>query len=114
MKKETSALETLVNKLDKLTYTESKGDRLITSEGIEVFYGTKLHHSDYGIKLPSIQFILRVSYKGQFITQWGCSSEEDTQFLVNWFMTKQANARTNEDDIEDRIASVGKELFYNL
>lgn len=116
MKKDAVNTELLaiLTKLDKLTYTSEDNKTLQTQEGFTVQLYTKMHSSKSSFKIPSIQVIMRVAYKGQLVTQWGCSDELDTRAVVDFFLDKQVIAQREEDKQESSERKSGINIFNNL
>lgn len=108
-------LQTILDKLSKLTFTKEKGtDVLTTKKGFRVSLYTQYHHSKSGGRMVSCQVILDVRYKGARVSSWGCSEVKDTQMVVDWFIetkNKVHDAEWNETKENEKI---GTNIFDSL
>lgn len=109
-------LEVILGNLNKLTFVENKGkDTLLTEEGFEVSLYTKFQHSKFNsLKLPSVQVVLAVKYKGVPIKQWGCGGDEDTKMVVDFFLEKDNLVNVHKGLLEDNTQAEGKDIFNSL
>jgi hypothetical protein len=91
-----------MERLLQLWFVKSENKALYTKDGFKVDYTLELNQSSS--LLPSVQMVVRVSYKGQMVAMWGCMGEEDQKQLVDFFL--KANFRVSMMD--DKAGAINK------
>lgn len=94
-----------MNKIQsRMKWVESEKELSLTSsEGIELKLSLEVRASDPS--LP-IQVIVRLFKNGVFLTSWGCESNYDNAYVLNWYGTirkairELEYARTRELEVE--------------
>lgn len=100
-----------MSKLKKIDFTESNGDREITSkDGFKLSYRIEVST----MTAPTVRIVFYLRYKDQHLTQWGCIEEsENKDFLV--FFEKAQHQIYKAKRVEDQqLEEEGLEIFKNL
>lgn len=109
-------IEQLIAKFDKLTGWKLDGKThktLISSEGWEISYSTKIHSSSLGF--PPVQIVINIRKDGQHVQSWGCmDSEGDQRLFVDWYIKTKSTAQDNEFSKENRAQEQNQILFDQL
>ena len=102
-------------KLENLNWRGYEDDTLISEEGFELSYRTKLHgQKGSGSLFPPIQTIWYISYDKKTIFSYGCISNAETQRIVDFYLnTKYSLAdKIYKDGID--VEKEGEMIWNNL
>ena len=100
--------EIFMGKLKGIEFTSVDGNVLISKEGFSVTFII-----NGGIKHP-VQIIIRVLYKGELASFWGCENTYQMSEFVKWFGQTRSAAFNKQFEAGDETAKVGKALFNQL
>jgi hypothetical protein len=98
-----------IKKLLKLNIVKSDGETLHTQEGFNIDYHLELNKSNS--MLPSVQMVVKVSYKGQIVAMWGCMGEDDQKQMVDFFIRGRYLASMIKQSQDKWIKTDGINLF---
>lgn len=84
-------IENFLAKLDKINFTEVKGEESIKGEALGITFKVVLSSkmsSSLTESIAPIQAILRVEGNGEYIMSYGSISEYDNTAIIKWFKSK--------------------------
>jgi Ni,Fe-hydrogenase maturation factor len=106
-------------KLDKVTWKTPDNDLagsytkvLVSTDGnwklsYSIEEMTSIHDMPF-------QAVIRLSYGGQYITQWGCISEEENKEWMIWLIQTRNAVNKAVNDAEKAARKTGEDMWRNL
>lgn len=91
-----------IAKLEKISFDVKVDRNTLTCKD-----GWRLSYSIESNSLSPIQAVARLSYNDAFVTNWGCSSTQESEEFVKWFTEKSYKVEAIEYEkrrLNDRIA----------
>jgi len=106
-------MQKFINTLSEINFTDYSDNTLVSEDGWEVSYHVKLQDT-HGIIESMFQVVVRVTYKGAYISSYGCISIEESNLFGDWFMRTRFAASDTEHNKRRTLEKVGKSLFESL
>lgn len=103
-------MNNLLAKLNKIEFNKYENNELTSQDGWSVSYRVELN----GHFESQFQVIVRITYKGEFVSSYGCVEPSDSIDFGKWFLTQKAIVREKEYQRADTIAQCGKALLNAL
>ena len=104
-------MKNFIKKLDSLNFTSYSDRELVTDDGWKLNYHVDLHDSFSDIRF---QVVVRLSYQGEYVTSYGCTTLEETNEFGDWFIRSKAKATENDCTKRTKLQKTGKALFESL
>jgi hypothetical protein len=111
-------LQTLLNKLNKVEFNNSKDQKtiqgLLGTNKVEVSIRTELAGTMVDIERMPVQIVLIVKINGAVAITWGSESNEQNSKIVEFFVKERAKAITKEMKQEDHEREIAKVIFSTM
>lgn len=108
------SFEQLIEQLNKFEpQLVEEDNKLVHPNGLEFHVSTKVL-TPMGENFRFIQAILRVTFKGVYVSTWGCEDAETSYQLAWWYQQAKNNAFTRRHGNENELQKQGEALFNNL
>lgn len=105
-------MQTLINKLSKIKFTNYSNDTLTSEDGWSVSYSIKLQEIAVGDSL--FQVVVRICYNDAYVSSYGCVTTDETNEFGRWFIMAKTNAYEMEYSNREKQGKMGKVLFESL
>jgi hypothetical protein len=105
-------MQNLINKLDNINFNTYNEKQLISNDGWAVGYSINLNDT-HGICESMFQVVIRVTYKGALVMNYGCVTIEETNQFGLWFIIKKVGVN-NAEYKERRENELDGKALYNL
>ena len=106
---EIAEVTSIIDKLNKLTFTKKDGNRFESEEGFQFTWEFNL-----GSKIMPVQLAIAVWYNKSRVTSWGCSGYEDTFEFAKFIVLTEGKVRDVKYDLMDLYEKRGMDMFNSL
>ena len=114
MNKQTHTITDLINQLNKIEFTSTKSDILI-SDSFNVTYDSKIrfeHTTRLYALLPKIR--ISCSKNNAHAYGWDIDNKDEAAVFLEWFAGKQANVMATEYSAKEAARDYAEYKFYSL
>jgi hypothetical protein len=115
MNKQTHTITDLINQLNKIKFTSTKSDILI-SDSFNVTYDSKIRF-DHTTRLYALLPKIRISNAQKSNARaygWDIDNKDEAAVFLEWFAGKQANVMAAEYSAKEAARDYAEYKFYSL